>query len=168
MRNTLALLMTGCALLGTVAAHAQNLPVSGVTPASLTFMPGVGGVFNFMGTVTNNTGVTIDSGVPGLALTNPLPTDVTFDTSAFTFAFGPLAPAATYVGTLFTLNIGPAQSNPFDLRFEVQGIDAAGVDVRGGTGVFELRVNSAVPEPGSIALLAGMGLAGLALRRKRK
>ncbi len=173
MRNTFTLLAAGCALLGTVAVQAQLLPITGVTPASLSFTPGVGGNFVFTGTITNGTGTTIEGGVPGLAL-NPLPMDVTSDTTDFTLAFGapPIAPNGTYMGTLFSLNIGPAQRDPFDVRFEVQGLDGNGNNVPGATGVFELRVGAAanVPEPGSMALLAGGLISGgmLVLRRRRK
>ena len=173
MRNTLALLAVGCALLGTVAAQAQMLPISSVTPASLSFTPGVGGNFIFNGTVTNNTATTIEGGISALTLV-PLPMDVTGDTTNFTAMFGipPLAPGGTYTGELFTLMIGPAQVNPFDLRFEVEGLDAAGAGVPTATGVFELRVGTtaAVPEPGNMALLAGSLISGgmLALRRRRK
>jgi hypothetical protein len=174
MRKTLALFAAGCALVGAVAVQAQNLPISGVTssPSPFSFTPGVGGLFTFSGTITNNTTTTIEGGLPGLALTNPVPTDVTFDTSNFTAAFGipPIVPGGTYVGELFQINIGPGQLTGFDVRFEVEGLDASGASVRGATGVFEITagVNAAVPEPGSVALLIGAGITGLMLRRRRK
>lgn len=171
MRNSLALLAAGCALLGASVVHAQNLPVSNVMPSSLSFTPGVGGLFIFNGTVTNNTAVTLEGALPGLALTNPVPTDVMSDTSNFTGAFGipPIAPGGTYMGELFRLNIGTMQTNPFDLRFEVQGLDSNQDPVAGATGVFTLRVgtSAAVPEPGSVALLLGLAGSGVLLMRKK-
>ena len=165
MRNTLALLAVGCALFGAIAAQAQNLPISGVTPASLSFTPGVGGNFVFNGTITNNTAVTVDGVLPGSGIV-PFTPNVTLDASNLPLLFSSLAPGQSYIGELFTLSIAPAQNDPFTLNFDIVGIDPAGANISTATGTFSLGVTSAVPEPGSMALMVSGGM--LMLRRRRK
>ncbi len=169
MRNTLALCLVGCALFGGAAAQAQFLPISDVTPASLSFTPGVGGSFVFNGTVTNNTGFTIEGVLPSVTV-NPFTPSVNGDASNFALAFNPLSPGQQYVGELFTIDIAPAQVDPFTVFFDVQGLDVTGGNVSRATGSFRLNVTSAVPEPGTVALMVGMTSLGgmLTLRRHRK
>jgi len=174
MNLKLALATLGVSVLAVSAAHAQ---VS-IDPTSLVFSSLGGGIFTLDGTITltpppqpqnprtffvSDPNVTYSNGadytetyplfdlglLPLVLSDNQNVGDFSFNTTLIEITAGPSAGATNGTVRYAFYDTDPTVGQPTPLGFATANF-------------------SIVPEPGTIALLVGMGVAGLAIRRRRK
>lgn len=158
---------------------ASATPITGVTwvgdyfsgnPATITAF-----TVNFYGDAAGIPGSLLQtSSISGNANETPLGLD-TFGNSAFSYAATLPTPFAAAAGTRYWMSVVPDLAYPPSWGWEIgTGGDGAAQQRYNGTMsslsndlAFSL-VSTATPEPGSYALLAGMGLTGAVCLRRRK
>ena len=147
-------------LAAAAACHASVLTVA-IVPDTLTGNPG--NVLPFFGSLTNTTGSTVFINSDSFTFAIAGADDTPFLINA-PISLGPLGSAGPFEFLDVTIPLAQAPGT-YDGVFTVLGGADGNAQDNLGSAAFHVTVNSTVPEPGSLLLMAA-GLAGL-IRRWR-